>query len=152
MRKRKFKISRELTVGPQLDESQLEDLARQGFKVIVNLSKRGELDQPLTPSEEGEKVAELGMHYVHHPVSIKTMRTDDVDVIREQVKDLEGPVYVHCRIGQRSKLFGMLLHGIRKGLSARRLFTKARKVGIEWNAPLFETFVENYMDQHAKRA
>lgn len=147
MLRRKLKISRELTVGPHLDEDGLQELAKKGYKTIVNLCKKGELDQPLSPKEEAVKTEELGMEYVHVPISIKDLKSQHIDALCKELSETEKPVYLHCRIGQRSSTVGLIYHAIRKDLSVRRTLTKARKLGLSWNAPILQAFIEKYIER-----
>ena len=82
------RINDQLTVGAQPTEEQLKQLAEEGFKSVVNLRMSGEKEQPLSPDEEGEKVRDLGLEYVHIPVPMTAMQPEQVDRFRKEVKRL----------------------------------------------------------------
>lgn len=66
----RIKISDRFTVSrTQLTREDLQEIKQQGFKSVVNLRTAEKDDTPLSPQEEGEIVKELGMEYLHLPVS-----------------------------------------------------------------------------------
>ena len=95
-------LSKHITVGPQPDAVIFERLASQGFATIINLTKKGELHQILSP-EDAEKIAEEnGMAYHSFPVSLSNLKDNKIHDFCSLVQGSEKPVYIHCRIGQRS--------------------------------------------------
>ncbi|MCB9638353.1 MAG: phosphatase [Myxococcales bacterium] len=152
MIRKKVKISQNLMIGPPPTEESLRELADKGFKTIVNLCIKGEFDQVWSPDQEGEKVQSLGLQYLHIPVSMKSMSHSQVDELCEQLSDEMQPVYIHCRLGQRSIPFSLLYYAREKGLSLKRLMTKAAKLGLSWDAPFLQTFVQSYFERDAELA
>ena len=65
----------------------IEELSRRGFRAVVNLSRKGELDQVLNPEQEEIEVTSFGMRYVHLPVSILSLKPTQAD---EFIEELEG--------------------------------------------------------------
>ena len=57
-----------ITIGDQPTEADLTELKQEGYTAVVNLRNDGEPDQPLSTADEGNKVRELGMDYLHHGV------------------------------------------------------------------------------------
>ena len=57
-----------IAIGDQPTEADLAELKKQGFSGIVNLRNDGEPDQPMNPSQEGEKARALGLDYLHYGV------------------------------------------------------------------------------------
>lgn len=152
MIRKKIKISSELTIGPPPTEEILKELADQGFKSVVNLCIKGEFDQVWSPEQEGEKVRTLGLQYLHLPVSMKSMSHTQVDELYAQLSEEMKPAYIHCRLGQRSVPFSMIYYAREKGLSLKRLMTKATKLGLSWDAPFLQTFVQTYFERDTELA
>lgn len=140
------KLSKLITIGPPPSETELELLAKQGFGTIVNLSTPGELDQVLSPEDEGKQVLELGLQYLHFPVSLSKLKPCQVQEFVDAVEGKPGPIYIHCRLGQRSGPFGIILYGLRRRLSPERALEKAEKLGITWGIPLLTDFVRKSLD------
>ena len=80
----------------------LAEIAKDGFRAVVNLRHHDEEGQPLQPDQEGEQVRSLGMDYVHIPISCESLNRSVVDRFRDSVADLPGRVMVHCASGKRS--------------------------------------------------
>jgi uncharacterized protein (TIGR01244 family) len=85
--------------GGQPTRAQLEEAAGAGYKTVVNLR---------TLSEDGawderEFVTQLGMRFVHLPVSgARDVNRKNAAALREILRDAEAqPVLVHCASGNR---------------------------------------------------
>jgi uncharacterized protein (TIGR01244 family) len=98
---------------------ELEAIAQEGFASVVNLRTEQEENQPLGPAQEGETVNQLGMAYVHHPVSSDAISSELVDRFRERIARLPGPVFVHCKSGTRSGAFTMMHVASEAGMRVR---------------------------------
>ncbi len=142
-----IRVSPKLTIGPQIDEEGLKQLADQGFKAIVNLSGKGEFDQIFAPKEEGELVEELGMEYIHAPLTLRRISPEDLDTICQEVASVDGPVYMHCLRGQRSSVAGLIFHAIRRGFTTKTIRRRANKLGITWKAPYLQDVVRKYIER-----
>lgn len=152
MLRKSIKISPRITVGPQPSEEMLEGLAEQGFKSVMNLSKKGELGQVLNPIEEQAAVVELGMEYIHIPTSLSTVKESQIEEACRMLGELPTPIYIHCRIGQRCGPFAMIYHAMRKKLSPQQALIKAEKLGLEWRAPMISKMLINYLEKHGDTA
>jgi uncharacterized protein (TIGR01244 family) len=143
-----IKVSDRITVGAQPTPTQIERLAQEGFKTIVNLRTSGEEDQPLSPDAEGDRVRQLGLHYLHIPVSAKALGAEQVDQFRQELSRLPAPMFVHCATGKRSGAFVMMHMAVEAGMSGDETLEKAAQMGFECDVPELKEFVENYVDRH----
>lgn len=130
----------------------LDRLARQGFKAVVNLRTEDEEDQPLSPQGEGEEVRRRDMEYLHFPVSPDALDASLVDRFREQVARLPRPVFVHCASGKRSGAMTMMHLAPRWGLSGEDALKKAEELGFECDSEDLERMVRRYIDEHREAA
>ena len=143
------KINDRFVVGLQHPAKQdLVELARDGFRAIVNLRHQDEDDQPLQPEEEGAHVRSLGMDYVHIPVSGEGLDASVVDRFRDSVADLPGPIYVHCASGKRSGALTMMHVASKENMSGDDAILEAKAMGFECDSPDLEQFVKDYVDNH----
>ncbi len=147
-----LKISRRLTIGIQPSDEKIESLADSGYKTVINLSKKGELGQALTPEEEGKLVNEHGMTYIHLPMSLSNLKDKQIDEVCTALADAKQPVYLHCRVGQRAVPLGFIYHALRKKLSTPTLLEKAEKLGIDWHAPMLLDTVTRYLGKKVPAA
>jgi uncharacterized protein (TIGR01244 family) len=145
-----MKINDDVTVGGQPDDGQLAELARGGFKAVVNLRTAGEQDQPLSPEAEGERVRALGMEYAHLPVSTKDMRPEQVDEFRERLAALPKPAFVHCHRGKRAGAFVMMGVAVEQGMSGDQTLQQAEQMGFQCDQPELKEFVKGYVDRDRK--
>ena len=146
----RIKITDQLTVGTQPTDDELRDLANDGFKAIINVRAAGEDEQPLSPEEEGAKVAELGMEYRNVPVSMKTMAPIVVDQFRQELANLPGPVYVHCHKGKRAGAMAMMHTACEAGHTGEQTLQMAEQMGFACDQPELAEFVKSYIDDNRK--
>lgn len=133
------------TGQPTRDE--LDRLAQEGFKTVVNLRTAGEQNQPLSPEAEGEVARKAGLDYLHIPVASTDPRPEQVDQFSKKLSELPGPVLVHCASGKRSGAFAILQLANQEGLSGEEALVKTRQLGFDWKSPELESFVTRYLDQ-----
>lgn len=145
-------INDDVSVGAQPTEEQLDQLARQGVKTVINFRTEGEEEQPLSPTVEGEKVRSLGMEYLHVPVSTKAMGPEVVDNFRAKYANLAKPIYAHCKSGKRAGAMVMMHLATEHGMSGKETLEQAEQMGFKCDQPEFKEFVEGYVDTHSKRA
>lgn len=145
-------ISDSVSVGAQPSEEDLNDLAAQGFKTVINLRTDQEEDQPLNPGAEGELVREKGLEYRNIPVSMDTMEPAIVDKFRNDLANLPSPAFVHCRSGQRAGAFVMMDQGCRNNMSGAEVLNQAKQMGFECDQPELKQFVMQYVDSRAKKS
>lgn len=115
---------------------------------VVNLRTAEEDDMPLSSQEEGEIVRELGMEYLHLPVSGSNLDSEKVDRFRQETAKLPEPILVHCHTGRRSGAFVMMDVAVKKGMSGKETVQKAKDMGFKCDVPRLEEFVENYVDSY----
>ena len=125
----------------------LSALSAKGYRSVVNLRCAEEQGQPLQPDQEGETVRSLGMEYRHVPVSGDALDHDLVDAFRDQVKDLPGPVYIHCATGKRAGAFTMMHLASDNGMSGEATFQQAEAMGFACDSPDLAAFVCGYVDR-----
>lgn len=144
-----IRISNAFTIGPQpatIDAHELLEI--DGFKTIVNLSVKGELDQALNPYEASVMAENAGLRYIHLPVSLSSLKYDHVDEFLALTDGQPGGTYVHCRIGQRSGPFCLIAHALQKNLPMTSVVPLARKLGIMWRAEMITDFIHGYLERH----
>lgn len=141
-----MQINEQVTVGGQPSEGDLKKLAADGFKTIVNLRTEGEEDQSLSPAAEGEKVRELGMEYVHFPVSRDAMSPELEDEFRQRLPSFTPPVFVHCGSGKRAGAFVVMDKAVKEGWSGEDTLKRAEEMGFECKVPEIKEFVKSYVD------
>ncbi len=126
--------------GGQPTPEQVEQLQAAGYKTIINLR---------TANEEGtwneaSKVAELGMHYIHIPVSGKSDLTkENANAMMNAIqKHSNHPVMVHCGSGNR---IGALF-AIDAKFNKNQTTEEAIETGINSGLTSLKPAVEEYFE------
>jgi len=119
-----------LSAAGKLDRPDIEALAQQGVRTIINNRPDGE-DPGQLPAAEARRLAEsLGISYHHIPVTAATLSRGDVDAFAAALKAAEQPVVAHCRSGTRSTLLWALTR-VRDGADPFALIAEAARHGID---------------------
>lgn len=95
------RVTDDLSVAPQIRLEDVEEAARQGFRLIIN--NRPDDEEPGQPkSREFEAAAaQAGLAYVHIPVR-GSPTPEQVETERQVLEQHSGPVLAFCRSGTRS--------------------------------------------------
>ena len=145
---KRLKLNSEITAGPQPSEQDLQELALEGYKSVVNLRFAGEQAEQPTPTAEGELAHRLGMHYEHLPVAMREMEAEKVDQFLRAYPALPKPIFIHCQSGKRAGAFALLRLAAEHGWSGRQAIEQAEQMHIECTQPPLRAFVESYADHH----
>ena len=105
-------IDHDVFVAPQLDAAAMAEVARLGFKSVVNNRPDFEHgpDQPASAQVEAAALA-AGLQYRHLPVAGGYQSPEEVAAFRQLVADLPHPLLAFCRSGARSTRLYQLAQG-----------------------------------------
>lgn len=145
---KRIKITDEYTNGPQPNTEELKSLSEEGFKSVVNLRTLGEENQPISPEDEGRLVREMGLQYLHIPVSMNNIREEQVDEFRKEFAKLPKPAFGHCLSGKRSGALTMMHLGIKNRWSGAETLQKSEELGFPCDDSNLREFVKRYIDSH----
>ena len=96
-------IADTVCVAPQLDADAMAELARLGFKSVINNRPDFEHgpDQPTNAAVEAAALA-AGLQYRHLPVDGGWQSPEQIAAMARLLKELPAPVLAFCRSGARS--------------------------------------------------
>lgn len=92
-------------IGGQPSEAALRKLKELGVTAIVNLRGDAEMaNREAVPYDEAALAAELGLEYVHVPISgdDHPYRPEVLERLEETLREHPGPVLLHCTVGWRA--------------------------------------------------
>ncbi|MEQ8967126.1 MAG: TIGR01244 family sulfur transferase [Azospirillaceae bacterium] len=89
-------------VGPQLTESDFDDLAAKGIKTVINNRPDGEEAGQLSAERAAELAGEHGIAYHYIPMTSESLTPEVIETFRNAVDESERPILAHCRSGTRS--------------------------------------------------
>ncbi len=96
-------IAETVSVAPQLTADAMAEVARLGFKSVINNRPDFEHgpDQPANAAVEAAALA-AGLQYRHLPVDAGWQSPEQIAAFAELLKTLPAPVLAFCRSGARS--------------------------------------------------
>lgn len=139
------RITEALSIGPQPSAEDIQSIAEEGFLTVINLRANDEKDMEMSPDDEGEVVRGNGLRYSHIPVFSGDMHDEEVDMFRHDLKQLMGPVYVHCCGCSRAAAFAMMHYAVELGLSPEAVFQKAGQLGLNIGDEKTREFMRRYI-------
>ena len=107
------RLDARLSVSPQVLPGDLEEVARQGFRMVINNRPDGEEPGQPASAEMRAAAGRIGLGYRHIPVAPGGVTEQEVAAFAGALRESEGPVLAFCRTGARStKLWqAALSHG-----------------------------------------
>jgi uncharacterized protein (TIGR01244 family) len=127
-------VTASITIGDQPTEADLSQLKQEGYTGVVNLRNDGEPEQPMSTTDEGNKVRALGMDYVHYGVGSTPLTVQGVtavcDFIDQHSQGTEK-VLVHCRRGPRAIALLLLQQARAQKWTNAEVFAKGKATGLE---------------------
>ena len=99
---RVLEMAPQVYVCGQLFETDLQLLAKQGVRTIVNNRYDDESTGQPKSADLAKAAEELGMTFVHFPVDAISISDDDLQRFSDTSDELERPVFLFSRSGKRS--------------------------------------------------
>lgn len=89
--------------SPQLNPEDMAEIAKLGFKSIINARPDNEGDNTQPSSEIMQKAAaQAGLSYVHIPVVPNNIQADAIEACARFVSDAPKPMLGFCKSGMRA--------------------------------------------------
>ena len=133
-----IRLSPALYLGPQPDAADLAAAAASGVRTVLDLRMPAE-----TGGTNELQTRAHGLGYAALPVDRTDLRPAQVDDFARLLRDLPGPVLVHCATGARAALLLALARAHEHGWNATRTFAEAAALGFDLRTPPpFAGFVE----------
>jgi uncharacterized protein (TIGR01244 family) len=120
-------------IGGQPDVAALGELARRGVLAVVSLRTDREMaDSTLVPFDMQAVADSLGLVYVHVPLggAAHPYTPAAVDAVGEVLREFQGRVFLHCRMGGRASHVWAAYLGRHEGLTPDAAWRRGRQVGI----------------------
>jgi sulfide:quinone oxidoreductase len=125
-----IRLAPRLEVAGRLDRHDIEALARNGVRTIINNRPDGEDAGQLDAAAARALAQSLGVEYHHIPVTAQSLSRTDVDAFARVLASAPSPVVAHCRSGTRSALLWALTR-LREGADPLTLIGQAARHGID---------------------
>lgn len=133
-------IDETISVSPQITPTEVTEIARAGFRTIVN--NRPDEEEPGQPAGDAIRAAAvaLGLSYHAIPVTHAGFSMPQVEAMRAAIDGADGPVFAYCRSGTRSTNLWALAQASR-GADPETLVSKAAQAGYDLTSlrPMLDT-------------
>ncbi len=125
-------IGPDLRAGGQPDQAALADFAASGGALVIDLRMPDE-DRGLN---EAEAVAALGLQYLNLPIDgDDDITTENARALHRALAQASGPVFVHCKTGNRVGAL-LALDAVAHGQSREQALELARQAGMDKMEPM----------------
>ncbi len=101
-------LDEDISVLPQIDPSDLTDLAGFGFKTIINNRPENEESEQPSIVSIAEAAAAAGLTFHSQPVVSGAITFNDVADFQDLMEKAEKPVLAYCRSGTRCTMLWAL--------------------------------------------
>lgn len=137
-----YTISEEVVAGasPE-DEESVRNLAKSGFKAILNL-RPTDAPAQFSSRDEGLAAAEAGLTYLCFPVAEGEVDDFHVRSLHSKLKLLPKPVFMHGDNSSSAAALGILDRAVSENWTADEAVQRARELGVEVDDASFRGFVE----------
>lgn len=95
------KLTDSLFVAEQLQPQDMAELAKAGFKMVINNRPDGEAEDQPSSDEMAAAAEAAGLEYAYQPVVGSNISETDIDGFDAIVSLAETPVLAFCRTGTR---------------------------------------------------
>jgi uncharacterized protein (TIGR01244 family) len=144
-------LNRQISVSGQFGPDDLGEVSRAGFASVVDVRPPAEPGEGLSPDQERQRLAELGVEYAHIPIPQQWVDAQSLEALGDALDQLRTPILVHCESGARAAVLTMIAMGRRNGWSADETLERARGLGIACESRTLEDAARHYLDTQDPR-
>lgn len=121
------KITNELAIAGQLTFDELQQLAEEGYRSVVNLRSS---DESGFLDGEQKKIECSGLRYINIPIQADDLNLNNVFSVIQELDQLPKPMLVHCDNGIRSSIVVLMQIAIGQGIRAEDALQKVAELGV----------------------
>lgn len=121
------KINNELAIAGQITPDQLQEIADDGYKSVLNLRLQNE--NGILDSEQDE-IELLGLYYINFPINIAEINRQLASQLFQAITQLPKPTLIHCDNSIRSAAIVLLYISTKQGITFENAFQKTVKLGL----------------------
>lgn len=132
------KINDNFSVAGQITYEQLQELASNGFKSVLNLRSP---DEQNFLDDEQKQAKSVGLEYANIPLNSQEANPEFTKAAVEAIKNLPKPILIHCAAGARASGIALIANAIDDGLNFEEIVSKATEIGINLEQPHLKQFL-----------
>ncbi len=132
-------------------ERDIQELARIGFRSLVDLRGAGEPIIGMPPAREREIAERHGLGYRHLPISVSSLGVPTIDRARDELWAAEAPVLIHCGSGRRAWLCALIHLGCQHGWTVEQCLDLAAQHDVQLGEmPALRDFLRAYIESNSR--
>lgn len=120
------KINDELAIAGPVTLQQLQQLAEEGFKSIVDLRSLA----PHCLNDEQQQAEQLGLCYVNLPIASEVISAEIAVIVLQQIDRLAKPTLVYCNNATIAAAMVLMYIATHQGESLSQAFKRAERLGL----------------------
>lgn len=140
-------INEDYSSAGQLTPEQIQQVAAQGFRSILNLRSHNETG--VLPNE-AEQVNSTGLDYAQVPISPTDLEADSLDKALHTLNHLPKPVLIHCRSGNRATAVVLIAIAQQHTLSPEQFIQQVQAQGLTLEQPQIKQFWSDHYAQNTQ--
>ncbi len=113
------KINQQLAISGQITPEQLQQLADDGYKSVLNLCFANE---SISWTNEQQKTELLGLYYVNLPTKIENLIHQTAKQVFQIIDELPKPLLIHCDNSKRSAAIVLLYISTKQGIAFEQVW------------------------------
>jgi uncharacterized protein (TIGR01244 family) len=121
------KINDELAIAGQVTSEQLQQIAQEEFKSVLNLRSP---DEDGFLSSEQEQAQALGLSYMNIPIKLETINDEIGTRVFRAMNELPKPILIHCSSAKRAAALVLMYIATRQGATLQQAFQQAEQLGL----------------------
>jgi len=141
---RYLEVTSKLGTGGQPSEEGLREIAKNGYKAVINLRTSQE---GVDLAAEEKLVRELGLKYFNIPVVSSDPKEEQAVEFLDFVEKLKDQrVFIHCASANRVGCFVMIQRVLKDGVPAGKAEEEANKIGLR--SEVLRQFAKDFLEKH----
>ncbi|MBE9057624.1 beta-lactamase hydrolase domain-containing protein [Sphaerospermopsis sp. LEGE 08334] len=132
------KVNDDLSIAGQISSKELQQLAVEGFKSVLNLRSP---DENGFFHDEKQEAQIVGLEYTNIPLNSQAPNPKLTAQAIQAVENLPKPILIHCAGGARAGGIALIAEAIQAGLTYEEIAQKANELGINLEQPHLKQFL-----------
>jgi uncharacterized protein (TIGR01244 family) len=121
------KINDKLAIAGQITLDQLQQIADEGYRSVLNLRLP---DEKGWLADEQQKTELLGLHYLNIPTKPEDINHQSTLQIYQAIAELPKPILIHCDNSIRSAAIALLYIAVKQGITFEQAIEKIINLGL----------------------
>jgi protein tyrosine phosphatase (PTP) superfamily phosphohydrolase (DUF442 family) len=119
------KINDELAIAGPVTFNDLQQIAKEGYKSVLNLQSFNHFS-----NDEQDQIERLGLHYLKLPIDAEVMCLEVAIRVLDQIHQLPKPALVCCNNATLAAAMVLMHIAVSQGQPLQQAFERAEELGL----------------------